>query len=137
MYSLKTAPKKVLLSSLHILMRKLSNDDDEGSENVAKKMNLRSFKLLSRIFGFAQFVKWGRCLLELNSQGIYPGSQREREIPRVMFTSCIKRHIAEFHVVVVQWTSKEYTKSTMHLPNCCFAHKNNHLLTLSSSSWSC
>ena len=45
MYSIKTAPKKVLLSSLHILMRELSNDDDEGSENVAKKMNLRSFKL--------------------------------------------------------------------------------------------
>ena len=45
MYSIKTAPKKVLLSSLHILMRELSKDDDEGSENVAKKMNLRSFKL--------------------------------------------------------------------------------------------
>ena len=45
MYSIKTAPKKVLLSSLHILMRELSNDDDERGENVAKKMNLRSFKL--------------------------------------------------------------------------------------------
>ena len=45
MYSIKTAPKKVLLSSLHILMSELSNDDDEGSENVTKKMNLRSFKL--------------------------------------------------------------------------------------------
>ena len=45
MYSIKTAPKKVLLSSLHILMSELSKDDEEGSENVAKKMNLRSFKL--------------------------------------------------------------------------------------------
>ena len=45
MQSIKTAPKKVLLSSLHILMSELSKDDDEGSENVAKKMNLRSFKL--------------------------------------------------------------------------------------------
>ena len=45
MYSIKTAPKKVLLSSLHILMSELSKDDDEGSENVAKKMNVRSFKL--------------------------------------------------------------------------------------------
>ena len=44
MYSIKTAPKKVLLSSLYILVRELSNDDD-GSENVARKMNLRSFKL--------------------------------------------------------------------------------------------
>ena len=45
MYSINTAPKKVLLSSLHILVRELSNDEDDGSENVAKKMNLRSFKL--------------------------------------------------------------------------------------------
>ena len=37
--------ESILLSSLHILMSELSNDDDEGSENVAKKMNLRSFKL--------------------------------------------------------------------------------------------
>ena len=137
MYSIKTAPKKVLLSSLHILMRELRNDDDEGSENVAKKNEFAFFQTLSRIFGFAQFVKWRRFFLELNSHGFYPGSQREREIPRVMFTSCIKRHVGEFHVVVVQWTSKEYTKSTMHLQNCCFAHKNYHLLTLSSSSWSC
>ena len=35
MYSLKTAQKKVLLSSLHILMRELSNDVDDASENVA------------------------------------------------------------------------------------------------------
>ena len=96
MYSIKTAPKKVLLSSLHILMSELSNNDDEGSENVAKKNEFAFFQTLSRIFGFAQFVKWRRCFLELNSHGFYPGSQREREIPRVMFTSCIKRHVGEF-----------------------------------------
>ena len=73
MYSIKTAPKKVLLSSLHILMSELSNDDDEGSENVAKKMNLRSFKLY-RVYLEFQFVKWRRCFLELNSHGFYPGS---------------------------------------------------------------
>ena len=28
-----------------LLIGTLSNDDDDGSENVAKKMNLRSFKL--------------------------------------------------------------------------------------------
>ena len=134
MYSIKTAPKKVLLSSLHILMRELSNDD--GSENLAKKNVFAFFQTLSRLFGFAQFVEWRRCFLELNSHGLYPGSQREREIPRFMFTSCIKRHIGEFHVVVVQWTSKEYAKSMMHVQSCCFAHKTNCLLTLSSSSWS-
>ena len=32
--------------------RELSNDDD-GSENVAKKLNLTHFKMLSRLFGAA------------------------------------------------------------------------------------
>ena len=47
----------------------LSNDDD-GSENVAKKLNLPYFKMFSRLFGaakFAEFVKCRRFLLEMNS----------------------------------------------------------------------
>ena len=32
-------------SSATLVNRDLSNDDHDGSENVAKKMNLRSFKL--------------------------------------------------------------------------------------------
>ena len=50
--------------------RELSNDDDDGSENVAKKLNLPHFKILSRLFGaakFAEFVKCKRFLLEMNS----------------------------------------------------------------------
>ena len=46
------------------------NDDDDGSENVAKKLNLPHFKMLSRLFGaakFAEFVKCRRFLLEMNS----------------------------------------------------------------------
>ena len=49
--------------------RELSNDDD-GSENVAKKLNLPHFKMLSRLFGAAkleEFVKCRRFLLELYS----------------------------------------------------------------------
>ena len=47
----------------------LSNDDD-GRENVAKKLNLPHFKMLSRLFGaakFAEFVKCRRLLLKVNS----------------------------------------------------------------------
>ena len=40
------------------------------------------------------------------------------------------------HVVAVQWTSKEYTRSMMQVQSYCFAHKTNCLLTLSSASWS-
>ena len=49
--------------------RELSNDDD-GSENVAKKLNLPHFKMLSRLYGnakFGEFVKCRRFLLEVNS----------------------------------------------------------------------
>ena len=61
-------------------------------------------------FGTAQLVKCRRLLLELNSQGLYPCSNRERKICRRMTTSSIKRHIGTFHVVVVQWTVKKCTK---------------------------
>ena len=36
---------QVLHTVLTLLLRTLSTDDDDGSENVAKKMNLRFFKL--------------------------------------------------------------------------------------------
>ena len=43
-------------SLLKLLLGTLSKDDDDGSEKVGKKMNLRSFKL-NRVFGPAQYVK--------------------------------------------------------------------------------
>ena len=49
--------------------RELSSDDD-GSENVAKKLHLPHFKMLSRLFGaakFAEFVKCRRFLLQVNA----------------------------------------------------------------------
>ena len=42
----------------------LSKDDDDGNENVAKKM---IFQTYSRLFGPAQNVKCRRLLMELNS----------------------------------------------------------------------
>ena len=39
---------------LYYKLGSLSNHEDDGSQNVAKKMNLRPFK---RLFGLAQFVK--------------------------------------------------------------------------------
>ena len=45
----------------------LSNDDDDGSENVAKKTNLRSFKLNRVCLGPLKYVKCRRLFLELNS----------------------------------------------------------------------
>ena len=40
--------------------RELSNDGD-GSENVAKKLNLPHFKMLSRLFGASKFAVFVKC----------------------------------------------------------------------------
>ena len=41
-------------------------------------------------------------LLELNSKGLYPSSEREIKFRRSLFTFSIKREIRHFHVVVVR-----------------------------------
>ena len=92
------------------ILRTLDKDDDDGSENVGKKMNLRSFKL-NRVYldplsmSNAGDFSWSWIL-----KGFYSGSKRGRKIRRRMSTSSIKRQIRRFHVVVVQWTSKKCTK---------------------------
>ena len=73
-------------------------DDDDGSENVGKEMNLRSFKLIIASI-------WTCSICQV--QATFPGG---RKIRRRMSTSSIKRQIRSFHVVVVQWTSKKCTK---------------------------
>ena len=55
----------------------VGNDDDDGSENVAKKNQFASFQTLSRLFEAAKFVKCRRFFLELNSFAV---SKRERKI---------------------------------------------------------
>ena len=49
-------------------------------------------------------------MLELNSKGLYPCSNREGKICRSMFTSSINHRIGRFHVVVAQLTSTKCTK---------------------------
>ena len=48
------------------LLGTLSNDNDDGSENVAKKMNLRSFNLNRVYLDTTLYVKCRRLFLELN-----------------------------------------------------------------------
>ena len=82
-------------NSQPFVTRELSSNDD-GNENGAKKMNFASFHIESLLFGRAQFLKCRRFLLELNSQGIYLGSKREKKILRRIFTSSIKCRLASF-----------------------------------------
>ena len=62
---------------LQTTLGSLGNDDDDGSENVAKKNKFASFQTLPRLFEPAQFVKCRRYLLELNSFAV---SKRDSKI---------------------------------------------------------
>ena len=50
---------------------------------------------------------------DLNSNGLYLSSQKQRENRCLVFTSSIKREIRKFHVVVVQWREKNIQKSVI------------------------
>ena len=69
----------------------LSKDDDNGSENVGKKMNLRSFKV-NCVFGPAQYVKM---------QGTFP----EVEFLRILFRFKKRKENSSSYVHVLHKTS--------------------------------
>ena len=90
-----------VLTTSFALLGRSSNDEDERNENVAKNESASFHRSIRQVWAF---------FLQLNSNGLYRGSKRERKIRHHMFTSSIKRRIRRFDVVVVQWTSKKCTK---------------------------
>ena len=48
----------------------ISNNDDDGYENVTQKVNLLLIQILSRLFYLVYFVKFWQMFLELNSKGV-------------------------------------------------------------------
>ena len=48
----------------------ISNNDDDGYENVTQKVNLLLIQILSRLFHLVYFVKSWQMFLELNSKGV-------------------------------------------------------------------
>ena len=124
---MKNKPKRLpAIKRSPRILGTLSNDDDDGSENVAKKMNLRSFKL-NRVYldplnmSNAGDFSWSW----IRKDFLQVQKEQARKIRRHITTSSIKRHI-RFHVVVVQWTSKKciekHDASMMHVQSCCFDH---------------
>ena len=93
-----------------MLLGTLSNDDD-GSENVAKKLNLCSFKLTHVYMDPLNMSNAGHFSRSWILKILFK-FKRGRKIRRGMSMSniYIKRQIRRFHVVVVQWTSKKCTK---------------------------
>ena len=80
-----------------------SNDDD-GNENVAKKLNWRPFKLYRVYFDQVNLPNVGEFSWSWILLWLYLRLKRENKIHRRVFTSSIKGRIRRFHVVVVQWT---------------------------------
>ena len=87
----------------------LSNDEDDGSENVPKKMNLLSFKL-NRVYldplnmSNAGDFSWSWILKDFIQV-----QKEEGKFVVVCPRPPIERQIRRFHVVV-QWTSNKCTK---------------------------
>ena len=93
-----------------MLLGTLSKDDDDGSENVAKKMNLRSFKLNRVYLDPLNMPNVGDFSWSWILKDFIQVPKEEGKFVVVMSTSSIKRQIRRFHVVVVQWTSRKRTK---------------------------
>ena len=100
-------------------------DDDDGSERVDKKMNLRSFKR-KRVYvdplnmSNAGDISWSWILK--NFIQVQKEEGKFVVVCSNVSTSSTKRQIRRFHVVVVQWTSGNVLKSAMHVQSCCFDH---------------
>ena len=77
-----------------------SNDMTET--RTSRKKYIYFFQSLWRLFLHTYYVKCRQTLLNLNSKGPYPSSEREIKFLRCLFTFSIKREIWHFHVVVVQ-----------------------------------
>ena len=118
--------------SLPLSLGTLSNDD--GSENVAKKMNLCSLKLIHvyldplNMSNAGNFY-WRWILKDLFRLKKIKGNRRS------MITCSIKRQIRSFHVVVVQWTAKKCTKKRDASVELLF-WSLNLIVFLKSSLWS-
>ena len=92
------------------------------------------FQSLSQLFQSTYFVKCRRTLLEFNSEGPYPSSEREIKFRRCLFMYSIKREIRHFHVVVVHKRQRNVQKGVMHVQSCCFGYETYCFLTFSSPS---
>ena len=82
---------------------------------ILLKSEFAFFQSFSRLFLPTYFVKCRRILLNLNSNGPCPSSEREVKFLCCLFTFSIKREIRHFHVIVMQWRQRNIQKSTMQL----------------------
>ena len=106
----------------HRPLGSLSNDGD-GYENVTQKLNSRCFKFYRAYSISFNSSNGGHFFfLELNTKRFYQRCGKEKESSCLMLTSCTKRKISHFHVVVVYQQQINVQKRAMHVQSCCFAN---------------
>ena len=87
-----------------------------------KETEFALLQTLSRLLHLVQFVKYWHIFLELNSKRLYQSSWKEKESLSLVLTSCTRREIRKFHIVVVQWRQWNLQKTVMHVQSCRFAN---------------
>ena len=90
----------------------------------SERTYLRSFSLYLGYSCLLTFVECKPTLLNLNSKGPYPSSEREIKFRRYLFTFSIKREIRHLHVVVVLKRPKKCTKICAARANLLFCLLN-------------
>ena len=86
------------------VLRTLSNNDDDGSENITKKGNLRPFKLYRVYWEPLNSSNVGDFSWSWILKGFTLVQIEKRKFVVVLSTSFIKRRIGRFYVVVMQCT---------------------------------
>ena len=102
-----------------ILLDSSSPREKQQRRHWLQKSHLRSefapLQTLSSLFRLVQFVKCWRIFQELNSEGLYRRSRKEKESRCLVFTSC-QREIRHFHVIVMQKRQRNLQKKkVMHI----------------------
>ena len=126
-----------ILSSPTFLKGSLSNRVDAFSEGLYRlkdpttrrqrerrlKSDFAFFQCFSRLSLHTYFVKYRGTLLNLNSKGPYPSSEREITFRRCLFTFSVKRESRHFHVVVGKKRQRNMQKSVLHVQSYCFVNQ--------------
>ena len=101
--------------SAKILLDSSSPGEKQQRRHWLQKSHLRSefapLQTLSSLFRLVQFVKCWRIFQELNSEGLYRRTRKEKESHCLVFTSC-QREIRHLHVIVMQKRKRNVPKKT-------------------------
>ena len=104
------------------VIRDLTIGRRHGSENVASKMNMRSFRLYRDYSNSLTLSNVGEPSRSWISK-THIQVEKENKISSSLVYVLSKSKIRQFQVAVVQKRQGNVQKSEMHAQNCCFAYK--------------